>query len=242
MLNFEIHQLAMWQDNYIYILHEKQTNTLAVIDPGDADIVQTFLKQHNLSLNMILISHHHPDHVAGVLKLKQTWSCPVYGFENDTYRIPEINKPLKEGDMLAVGNLKFKILHVPGHTLGHILFWNKTHNIVFCGDTLFAMGCGRLFEGTAKQMFLSLNKIKKLPGKSLIYCAHEYSLKNAEFSLKLHPKNMQLIKRVKKIQNLRKQNRATVPFMLQDDLVTNPFLMTSCLKEFTRIRKLRDLA
>ena len=176
-MNFEIHQIPLWEDNYIYLLHEKEADKTAVIDPGEAQIVHRFLKNKNLKLDFILTTHHHFDHTGGNLQLKQDWNCKVYGFKEDEQRIPGIDISLKEGEQVFIGHLGFEVLSVPGHTLGHIAFWNKQNQILFCGDTLFAMGCGRLFEGSPEQMFSSLNKIKKLPKKSLIYCAHEYSLK-----------------------------------------------------------------
>ena len=239
-MNFEIHQIPVWEDNYIYLLHEKQTNKTTAIDPGSAPAVQDFLKINNLNLDYILTTHHHFDHTGGNLKLKEEWHCKIYGFKGDEQRIPGIDICLKEGDSFSIGSLCFEVLHVPGHTLGHIAFWNKKNQMLFCGDTVFAMGCGRLFEGSPKQMFSSLNKIKKLPQTSLIYCAHEYSLKNARFALSLEPSHLELKKRFKKILALRKQNQATVPFYLEEEMLTNPFLRARSVSEFTHIRKLRD--
>ena len=239
-MNFKIHQIPLWEDNYIYLLHEQQFNKTAVIDPGEARTVNRFLKTKKLKLNCILSTHHHFDHTGGNLKLKEDWGCKIYGYKADSQRIPGIDISLKEGDQVFVGSLCFEVLYVPGHTLGHIAFWNKKNQILFCGDTLFAMGCGRLFEGTPEQMFSSLNKIKKLPKKSLIYCAHEYSLNNAEFALRVEPSNPDLKKRFQEISALKKQKQATVPFYLEEELATNPFLRAKSVSEFARIRKLKD--
>ncbi len=239
-MNFEIHQIPLWQDNYIYLLHEKQSDKTAVIDPGKAETVNNFLKAKNLKLDYILTTHHHFDHTGGNLQLKEKWRCKIYGYKEDANRIPGIDISLKEGEQVFVGQIGFKVLYVPGHTLGHIAFWNKQNQILFCGDTLFAMGCGRLFEGTPEQMYSSLNKIKKLPKDSLVYCAHEYSLNNAEFALTVEPNNLDLKKRLKKISALRKQNQATVPFYLEEELATNPFLRAKSVSEFAKIRKLKD--
>ena len=239
-MNFKIYQLPLWEDNYIYLLHEQQSNKTAAIDPGEAQTVNHFLKAKNLNLDYILSTHHHFDHTGGNLKLKEDWGCKIYGYKEDAKRIPGIDMSLKEGDQVFVGQLCFEILCVPGHTLGHIAFWNKQNHILFCGDTLFAMGCGRLFEGTPEQMFSSLNKIKKLPTRSLIYCAHEYSLNNAEFALTVEPSNLNLKKRFQKISALRKKNQATVPFYLKEELETNPFLRAKSVSEFAKIRKLKD--
>ena len=239
-MSFKIHQIPLWEDNYIYLLHEKQSNKTAVIDPGEAQTVNRFLKTKNLKLDCILSTHHHFDHTGGNLKLKEDWDCKIYGYKEDAQRIPGIDISLKEGDQVFVGSLCFEVLYVPGHTLGHIAFWNKQNQVLFCGDTLFAMGCGRLFEGTPEQMFSSLNKIKKLPKKSLIYCAHEYSLNNAEFALSIEPSNLDLKKRFQKISALRKQNQETVPFYLEEEFATNPFLRAESISEFAKIRKLKD--
>lgn len=237
---FEIYQIPLWEDNYVYLFKDNKTNKTAVIDPGDFDTVQVFLEKNNLKLDYILNTHHHWDHTGGNLKLKQEWKCSVYGFKEDSQRIPGIDFGLKEGDTVFVGGLCFKVFYVPGHTLGHIAFWNKENKVLFCGDTVFAMGCGRLFEGSPQQMFNSLDKIKKLPKDSLLYCAHEYSLKNAQFALTIEPNNKDLQQRLQKISLLRKQGKATVPFYLKEELLTNPFFRAKTAPEFAKIRKLRD--
>ena len=237
---FKIYQLPVWEDNYIYVLIDYKENKTAVIDPGDFDTVQNFLKKNNLKLDYILNTHHHLDHVGGNLKLKEKWSCPIYAFKEDAKRIPGIDFQLVEGDTVFVGALCFEVIFIPGHTLGHIAFWNKENKFLFCGDTVFAMGCGRLFEGSPKQMFNSLSKIKALPEDSLIYCAHEYSLKNAKFALTVMPENKDLKERFEKISELREQDSATVPFYLKEELLTNPFMRAKTVSEFAKIRKLRD--
>lgn len=239
-MSFDIHQIPLWEDNYIYLLHDKKENKTAVIDPGEGEAVHTFLKNHNFKLDFILTTHHHFDHTGGNLKLKKDWGCKIYGFAEDQERIPGIDVCLQEGDSVFVGQLGFEVLYLPGHTLGHIAFWNKKNHILFCGDTLFAMGCGRLFEGSPEQMFSSLNKIKNLPKKTLIYCAHEYSLKNAKFALCLDSANLKLKERFEKIKNLRQKNQSTVPFRLEEELLTNPFLKAKSVAEFAIIRKQRD--
>ena len=237
---YKIYQLPVWEDNYIYILIDNKTHKTGVIDPGDFDTVQNFLEKNKLKLDYILNTHHHWDHTGGNLKLKEKWKCPIYGFKKDAKRIPGIDFELREGESVFVGGLSFEVLYVPGHTLGHIAFWNAENKILFCGDTVFAMGCGRLFEGSPQQMFDSLRKIKKLPEDSLIYCAHEYSLKNAKFALRIYPDNKELNQRFKKISQLRSQGKATVPFYLKEELLTNPFFLAKTVSEFAKIRKLRD--
>ena len=147
---------------------------------------------------------------------------------------------LEEGDEFSAGSFHFKVLFTPGHTLGHIIFWDQKNKLLFCGDTLFAMGCGRLFEGNPEQMFQSLGQIKKLPPDTLIYSAHEYTLKNAEFALSIEPANKELKKRYEKVKKIRENQQATIPFLLKEELLTNPFLRAKSVSEFARIRKLRD--
>ena len=238
--SFKIYQLPFWEDNYVYVFVDNKKNKTAVVDPGDFDTVQNFLDKNNLKLDYILNTHHHWDHTGGNLKLKEKWACSIYGFKEDAERLPGIDFELAEGESVSVGSFCFEVLYVPGHTLGHIAFWNKENKILFCGDTVFAMGCGRLFEGTPEQMFNSLSKIKKLPEDSLIYCAHEYSLKNAKFALSVEPENKELQKRFNEISHLRKQGKSTVPFYLKEELLTNPFFRAKTALEFTKIRKLRD--
>ena len=237
---FYIYQIPLWEDNYIYIFYDQREQKTAVIDPGDFKPVDYFLTKNNLKLDLILNTHHHWDHTGGNLKLKEKWQCPVYGFSGDASRIPGITHLLNEGDLVNVGASEFEVIYTPGHTLGHIVFWNKKDKILFCGDTLFAMGCGRLFEGSPQQMFDSLSKIKKLPKDTWVYCAHEYSLKNAEFALSLPSKNPEMRVRQKKFLQLRKNDQATVPFLLEEDLSTNPFLLSQSVPEFTKIRKLKN--
>ena len=147
---------------------------------------------------------------------------------------------LEEGDEFSAGSFHFKVLFTPGHTLGHIIFWDQKNKLLFCGDTLFAMGCGRLFEGNPEQMFQSLGQIKKLPLDTLIYSAHEYTLKNAEFALSIEPANKELKKRYEKVKKIRENQQATIPFLLKEELLTNPFLRAKSVSEFAKIRKLRD--
>ena len=238
--SFKIHQVSFLEDNYIYFIEDRKENKTAVVDPGAFSLVQSFLNKNNLQLDYILSTHHHWDHTGGNLDLKEEWDCSIYGFKKDAERIPGIDFELKEGEFVFVGSLCFEVLYVPGHTLGHIAFWNAENKILFCGDTVFAMGCGRLFEGSPQQMFNSLSKIKKLPEDSLIYCAHEYSLKNAEFALTVHPNNKELKQRFQKISHLRRQGKATVPFYLKEELLTNPFFRAKTVSEFAKIRELRD--
>ncbi len=197
-----------------------------MVDPSTAAPVDQFLQKKKWSLDAILNTHHHWDHTGGNKELKKKWSCLVLGYSKDSYRIPGINHKLEDGQNWTWADQVCRILFIPGHTLGHIAFWFQTSSMLFCGDTLFAMACGRLFEGTAQQMFESLNKIRLLPPETQIYCGHEYSLANAEFALQIEGGNSDLVKRKQSIHKKREKGDSTVPFSLKEELDTNPFLRT----------------
>lgn len=212
------------KDNYIYVL-QNQEGKLAVIDPSTVEDVNKYLEnKHNPTLDFILNTHHHWDHTAGNSKLKSRWGATVMGYKEDAHRIPSIDVQLSDNQTWEELGSKCLVLSIPGHTLGHIAYYFEKEKYLFCGDTLFGMGCGRLFEGTPSQMLDSLKKISKLPKSTKIYCGHEYTENNLAFSLEIEGKNPALHKRKKEILNLRKQNKPTIPFTLEEELKTNPFL------------------
>ena len=211
-------------DNYAYIIIDNNFKTVGVVDPSEASPIIDFLKQKNLKLNYILNTHHHFDHIGGNAELKKIYNAKVVGFKGDEHRIPGIDITLENNEKWNFGNIEVKILHIPGHTLGHIFFFFEKEKIAFTGDTLFSLGCGRIFEGTHKQMLSSLNKIKKLPKNTKIYCGHEYTLKNAEFCIKHDKDNVSLKKRFEIIKKLRMDNLPTIPTTLEDELNSNIFL------------------
>ena len=210
-------------DNYAYIINNN-SKLVAVVDPSEALPVITFLEKQNLKLNYILNTHHHFDHIGGNNELKKLYNAKVVGFSGDKHRIPGIDIVLKNNENWIFGSSTVKILHIPGHTLGHICFFFEKEKIAFTGDTLFSLGCGRIFEGDHKQMLASLNKIKKLPKDTKIYCGHEYTYKNAEFCMKHDGNNIHLKKHFEKIKKLRSANLPTVPSKLEDELKSNIFL------------------
>ncbi|MFN3919152.1 MAG: hydroxyacylglutathione hydrolase [Methylohalobius sp.] len=220
----EILQLPALSDNYIYLLHEPKSGQTAVVDPAEAEPVLAVLAERGWSLTYILNTHHHWDHVGANLALKQATGCQVVGFRGDSSRIPGIDRLVGEGEAIELGESQAQVLEVPGHTLGHIAYWFSEDNALFCGDTLFALGCGRLFEGTAEKMWNSLCKLRDLPEDTRIYCAHEYTLSNARFALSLDPDYPPLAVRVQQVERMRAQNRATVPSLLAEEKCTNPFL------------------
>ena len=241
-------------DNYAYIINDNVSKTVGVVDPSEALPVIAYLKKLNLKLDYILNTHHHYDHIGGNAELKKLYNAKVVGFAGDKHRIPGIDITLKDNSHWTFGNSSVKILHIPGHTLGHICFFFEKEKIVFTGDTLFSLGCGRIFEGDHKQMLTSLNKIKKLPKNTKIYCGHEYTYKNAEFCIKYDSDNVDLKKKFEQIKKLRSDDLPTLPTTLEDELKSNIFLRCNQnnlkiklnmknqedLKVFRKVRDLKD--
>lgn len=210
-------------DNYIYLLHESDSGETAVVDPAVSAPVLDALQQQGWQLDYIFNTHHHGDHVGANLQLKQLTGCKIIGAAADKARIPGIDMEVKEGDLIQLGNHSFQIMDTPGHTLGHIVYYCADSQALFCGDTLFSLGCGRLFEGSAEQMWHSLQKLKALPAETGIYCAHEYTAANGRFALSVDPDNSQLQQRIAQVAELRQQNLPTLPSTIGLELVTNPF-------------------
>ena len=211
-------------DNYAYIVHDDNFKTVGVVDPSEAKPIISFLKKKNLKLNYILNTHHHFDHIGGNIELKNIYNAKIVGFLGDKHRIPGIDITLVNNENWSFGNSTVKVFHIPGHTLGHICFFFEKEKIVFTGDTLFSLGCGKIFEGSHEQMFASLNKIKQLPKDTMIYCGHEYTYKNAEFCMIHDSNNIHLKKKFEKIKKLRSENLPTMPSSLEDELKSNIFL------------------
>jgi hydroxyacylglutathione hydrolase len=212
------------KDNYAYIINDDNSKTVGVVDPSESKPIISFLNKKNLKLNYILNTHHHFDHIGGNIELKKLYNAKVVGFVGDKHRIPGIDITLKDDEKWNFGNLQVKILHIPGHTLGHICFFFEKEKAAFTGDTLFSLGCGKIFEGDHNQMLKSLNKIKKLPKDIKIYCGHEYTYKNAEFCMKYDHDNADLKKKFEEIKKLRSSNLPTIPSSLEDELKSNIFL------------------
>lgn len=234
----KIIQIPVLKDNYTYLLHGGEKT--AVIDPSIASPVLEMLEKESWQLDYILNTHHHNDHTGGNLELKAASSAKVIGYKGDSHRIPGINIELNDGDTLNICGQTVQIMSIPGHTTGHIAFYFPEISSLFCGDTLFSLGCGRLFEGTPEQMFNSLAKIKALPHDTLIYCGHEYTESNGKFAITIIPDNQDLKTKMTEVTRLRAQSKTTIPTLLEVELKTNPFLLANDVNEFTRIRHLKD--
>lgn len=221
--------LPAFQDNYIWLLQNPQTHCCAVVDPGDATPVLSWLDAHpDWTLTDILITHHHQDHTGGVHTLKQRSAATVYGPALED--IAHLDQPLQDEQQIDVLNHTFRVLHVPGHTKGHIAYVHQGTTdapILFSGDTLFAAGCGRLFEGTAEQMFTSLQRFAALPHDTRVYCTHEYTLSNLKFAAAVEPSNQVIQQRLQDVTEQRAQLQITLPSSLATELTTNPFLRCS---------------
>lgn len=252
----QVIQIPLLKDNYGYLIVCPATNEAAIVDPSEGEPVLRQVEAQNVKLTSILNTHHHRDHTGGNPFLLERFNLRVYGHRNDQDRIPGLTDPLDEGDEVVVGQLRARVIFIPGHTKGHIayLFDNK----LFCGDTLFVGGCGRLFEGTAEEMLASLSKLAQLPADTLVYCGHEYTQKNLEFALTLEQHNPSLNSKIEQVRALRAQGLSTVPSTIAEEKETNPFLRwdspeihktlqrdslitgTDPLTVFSKVRELKD--
>ena len=210
-------------DNYSYLIFEKKTNTVSIVDPSEFNSCDKVIKKYK-KLDFILNTHHHTDHVNGNLKLKEKYGSKILGYNLDKNRIPGIDICLLENQEEKIGNLKFKVIFIPGHTSGHIAFYFREEKIVFTGDTLFSLGCGKVFEGTHEDMFNSLVKLKSLPPETKVYCGHEYTKTNLDFCLKYDPKNTLLKDKSLLINSKIKENLPTIPTTIGDEIKLNIFL------------------
>lgn len=224
MARLDIVQIPVLNDNYVYLAHEAGSGATAVVDPAVAEPVLKEAERRGWTITHILNTHHHPDHVGGNMEIKEATGCTIVGPRADRDRIPGIDIEVGDGDTCAVGAAKARVFDVPGHTRGHIAYWFDDSDALFCGDTLFVLGCGRLFEGSPAQMWHSLLKLRDLPDETQIFCAHEYTQANARFALSVEPDNAALADRARSIDLLRAAGTPTVPGTMADEKRTNPFL------------------
>ena len=223
----EVHQFPCLSDNYCWLVRDEAADVTAVVDTPEVEPINRALEEKGWRLTHILNTHHHFDHAGGNEALKERWGCTIVGADMDAARIPGIDVRVKEGEVYKFGESNARVFEVPGHTSGHIAYHFEDDGIAFVGDTIFALGCGRLFEGTAEQMWDSLEKLMGMPDDTTIYCAHEYTQANAAFALSVEPGNPELVERCAEIDRLRADGVPTVPTTLAREKATNPFLRPS---------------
>jgi hydroxyacylglutathione hydrolase len=241
MAALQIEQIPCLKDNYGYLIHDPVAGLTASIDTPDAAAIERALTAHGWRLDFILNTHHHFDHAGGNLALKAKTGCVIVGSRNDAARIPGIDILVGDGDTFDFGKHRARILETPGHTIGHICYVFDDDKAAFVGDTLFSMGCGRLFEGTPEQMWASLQKLIGLPDDMRVYCAHEYTRSNGRFAVTMEPKNTALAARVREVATLRAAGQPTVPSTIGVEKATNPFLRPASA-ELRAILNLPDAA
>ena len=227
-------------DNYSYLVIDEKNNIACAIDPSEAKPIIKYLEKKNINLKYILNTHHHYDHVGGNQELKKKYNARVIGYREDKDRIPEIDTLVDDQEIWKQESFEAKIIHIPGHTLGHICFYFFNEEAAFTGDTLFSLGCGKIFEGSYEQMFNSLMKIKALPLKTKIYCGHEYTKQNAKFCITHDKNNENLKNKIKIIDKKLENNLPTIPSTIREELDCNIFLRSNKVETFSKLRDLKD--
>lgn len=252
MSQYEVKLISAFDDNYLFVIVDQQSKKCVVVDPGDASPIIDYLDSEGLKLESIFLTHQHSDHIGGVDELLEKYSAdkslPVYGPEIILPEARWINRKLNAGEKLKVLGLDWDVLNLEGHTIGHLAYYCAEKNWLFSGDVLFGLGCGRIFEGTYEMTFKSLNKFKDLPKKTQVFCAHEYTHANLQFSeylleIGIMPKAWNREKFVDhkyEIESLRQAGQSTVPLSLETELLLNPFLLSVNLEEFQKIRQIRN--
>ena len=232
--------IPILSDNYAWLLRESVTGFTAVVDPAELAPVEAVIEQRGGRLDAILLTHHHDDHIAAVEPLRERYAPQVFGAAADARRLPKLDVAVHEGQTIKLGDATARIIDTPGHTVGHISYFIQPGNVLLCGDTLFSLGCGRLLEGQASDMFASLQKLAVLPADTLVCCGHEYTQSNARFALTEEPDNAALRSRAEAVDGLRASGKPTVPTRLGDELATNPFLHARDASELGAMRTRKD--
>ncbi len=228
------------KDNYAWLLRDSGTGATAIVDPADAQPIIEALEKAGGRLDLIMLTHHHDDHIAGVDEVRARFGCPVVGALADRHRLPKLDQALQEGDTVPLGDASARVIDTPGHTRGQINFFFADGDVLLSGDTLFSLGCGRLIEGSAQEMYDSLRKLAALPGDTKICCGHEYTESNARFALAVDPDNPALHAFIAKVEQLRSAGQPSVPSVLSDELKANPFLLAPDVAHFAELRAKKD--
>ena len=236
----EIVAVPAFADNYLWLVHDADSGETAVVDPGDPEPILAEAERRGWQIDKILNTHWHPDHTGGNLSIKEATGATIIGPAGENGRVPGLDVALKEGGRVSIGRHEAEIWEVPGHTLGHIAYIFHEDRVAFVGDTLFAMGCGRLFEGSPAQMHRSIGRLADLPDDFRIYCAHEYTLANARFAAHAFPQNKAIADRLRHVEQERSEARPTVPTTVGVERATNPFLLAENVEEFARLRAEKD--
>ena len=238
-MTLEVVAVPAFSDNYLWLVHDAASGETAAVDPGDGKAVLAAAAQRGWAVDKLFNTHWHPDHTGGNAAVKAA-GAHVFGPAGESARIPTIDTPLKEGDAVHLGAHRAEIWEVPGHTLGHIAYLFRDAGIAFVGDTLFAMGCGRLFEGSPEQMYVSLRRLANLPDETRLYPAHEYTLANARFAAAADPDNTDVADRLARVEALRVADAITLPTTVAEERATNPFVRAADVADFARLRAWKD--
>ena len=236
----EIVRIPVLSDNYVWLVHEPESQETMVVDPAVADPVLAEAEKRGWQITQIWNTHWHPDHTGGNQAIKDATGCHITGPEAEQERIPTLDSKVCGGDSVKLGDVEAQVLDVPAHTAGHIAFHIASEKVVFVGDTLFAMGCGRLFEGTAEQMFENMQILSRMPGETSVYCAHEYTQSNGEYALVAEPDNEALRRRMDEVVAARARGEATVPTTIALEQATNPFMRAASAAELAERRSAKD--
>ncbi len=236
----EIVRIPVLSDNYVWLVHEPESGETMIVDPAVADAPLAEAEKRGWKITQIWNTHWHPDHTGGNAEIKEATGCVITGPEGEAERIPTLDRLVKEGDRVTLGEVEAHVIDVPAHTAGHIAYHLPSENAAFVGDTLFAMGCGRLFEGTPAQMYDNMRKLEALPDATMVYCAHEYTQSNGDFALTVEPDNTDLRARMDEVRDMRGRGEATVPTTIAAEKATNPFMRADSVEELARRRAQKD--